>query len=95
MMELVSLVYVYLQKSPNLVFPSGDVQPPPGPNEKDPKILKLMIASALVLKGREQSKLRQLLFDSVDSCSRKSGRELDVDLKLTMTVYSLFSPLPR
>ncbi|KAG9229952.1 fungal-specific transcription factor domain-containing protein [Amylocarpus encephaloides] len=83
-------IHEYLQKEPARdAADQGRVDPRCSNNKKDGNVIKLMVASALVLEGGGQSILGQELVDSVEATVNRSVRSAEIDLRelqiLTMT----------
>lgn len=85
-------IHEYLQKALAPTLTRRGRHDPVDDDRKDSNIIKLMVASALLLEGGGQSNLGQQLVDSVEAGLARSVRNVEVNLKelqiLTMTVRS-------
>lgn len=89
-------IHEYLQRTPaRISLDKGRQHDPSAIDHADGNIIKLMVASALVLEGGGQSMLGQELVDNVEATLTRSVRKVEIGLKelqiLTMTVCTTAS----
>jgi hypothetical protein len=89
--ELVPAVYKHLQGDANGVICGANNLTPQPFDDKDIQIIKIMVATALVLEQGRNDKLGQQLIDTAESAFRWRARDVQVDLKglqiLTLMVF--------
>lgn len=94
--ERVPLIHEHVQHRHEGGCPCGNDNQYCSVDEKDINVLKLMVASALVLEGYGKSILAQRLVDSVDSAFNADARRVGIDLKglqvFTMMVRTSSNP---
>lgn len=78
----------YLHKAPISNLTNHRYQDPTADDRKDSKLIKMMIATTLMLESGGKSTLSRQLVDSVDAAPNRSVREVDVDLK-ELQVFTL------
>lgn len=90
--QLVPSIFEYLQLGSSFI---GMIDQNREVDKEDVNILKMIVASALILEGRGKSRISQILVDSIGPQLTTSLREVNFDLKelqvLTMTVWLPFT----